>query len=217
MPRVSSALRVFAFLFLLLSGSRVTAQSLSESDAYNLLSYMRVSGGCGIVIPLGEYNFPVPEAADGGDKHEFAQRALALDKVGVLNWIDLPGILGMAHFRLTLKDTVDRAQIVEIGSLECIRLDVGTPEFRILSITNIKGGQTRWDGAIILATHRTTLTNLFIRYLQVRNQPVLSERRIRFLIKYDPFTKAWKRVTSDMGPLTGDFQTQNVPQALNRD
>src|SRR5580693_2939558 len=57
----------------------------TEAQAGSLLAPIMAVESCGVIIPLGEQNFPLPEAADGGAKHELALRAIALKDIGVLS------------------------------------------------------------------------------------------------------------------------------------
>src|SRR5271156_4496728 len=94
--------------------------TLSAQQAYNLITPWFESV-CDIIIPIGEQNLMLLQVADGGENYEFALNALALKEIGVIKWIDLPSMLGMAHFRLELADTAYGTQIINYPALKCIR------------------------------------------------------------------------------------------------
>jgi hypothetical protein len=192
-------------------------QPLTVQRAYDLLTPLFEKEVCGAVVPVGELNFPVTAAAEGGDRHSFALNAIALKEIGVIKWIDMPSMLGMAHFRLELNDQVDSTQLIDFRGGKCIKFNIGPQKLTVLSVSDVKGGRTNWDGVIVLATSKAILSELYKRYQATTKGLTSSEERHRFLFRYDPFTKQWRNKTDDRGPLNGEFYSQNVPTALKED
>src|SRR4051812_47475507 len=96
-------------------GGHVSAQSvsLSVSEAQAKLDELRKAGpSCGVVIPLGEYNFVALEVGEGMPRHEQWLAISALKDVGVVNIVDLPTMIGSVHFRVEVRPDLDPANVM---------------------------------------------------------------------------------------------------------
>jgi hypothetical protein len=191
--------------------------TLTEREAQDTLQ--RVTIGRCVTFVVGEYNFVAVEAMQGGGKYETVQTLIALKEIGIVSWTDLPGILGWAHFNIELRSDIDHSQIVEIQSrIECLYSSLEAGVIKVIKVENVKGGATRWDGAIVYATITIRPTELYVRYLQARQQPVTAISKSRYLYRYDPFKQTWNlKYRDSVGIDQTNFTTSNVPDGLRED
>src|SRR5438270_6803019 len=79
----------FAVLLMVLSAAIPAHADVQLSAAEAQGELEKIYGGiCGRRIPLGEYKFAVPEAAQGGAFHETALEIDAFKKIGVINIVE---------------------------------------------------------------------------------------------------------------------------------
>jgi hypothetical protein len=197
-------------------------QVLSEREAQQLVEELTKSN-CGILIPIKEFDFITIEAMEGSSMYLPMQDVLALKDAGVIKMINLPTMLGKVHFRTELSDSVDKSQLVKAvdapNSPLCIKMSVGGVANKIVKIDNLKGGVTKWDGAVVYVSTSFQATDLYAKYLTARK---LSDRigafKRRILYRHDPFRQpSWIFRAADIGPIQGEFTASRVPAALQQD
>jgi hypothetical protein len=197
--------------------------TMSQAEAQNNLDAMFVgANGCWVTFRLGEYNFIITDAAQGGSMYQQAQNLLALKEIGVVNWIDLQSAIGWAHFKIELRSEVDTTQAAPLRlppNFACLKISATPENAKLVKVESVKGGATNWDGAIVYATVETTTTTpLYEKYIAARHVPSMASRKARYLFKYDIFKKDWSFRATDVAPLNApDFNTQNIPNSLHQD
>jgi hypothetical protein len=194
--------------------------ALTERDAQQMMEkQLSEASNCGVRIPIGEYNFTLLEAAEGGGKHDLVASLITLKKIGVVDRIELQSVRDMAHFRIELRKDLDKTQIIEVANTgTCIEKYVGPITVKVIGVTNVKGGLTRWDGSIIYTKLTAQLSELYKKYRIERKESAFGDLRVRSLARYDLFTESWKLIDHDEAPLSNMFfTTNNVPVALQRD
>jgi hypothetical protein len=180
-------------------------------------SIPKSTGGCGVAIPLGEHNYTTPEGMQGGAKFELGRVVVALKDIGVIQLINMPTTIGFIRFRVALAADVDRSQVIEMASNTCIAQTTGPAELTVVKADAVKGGNTKWDGAIVYFTiTKRQLTDLYVKYMTARKrEDMLGDLRARALWKYDVFKKDWiMTMSADVGPLNGQFSTDKVISGL---
>lgn len=197
----------------------VADPTITEREA-TLLILRTVIGNCGVRVPVGEYNFPVPSAAPGGEQHALVQTLIALKEINVVNWIDLQSMIGMAHFKIELRSDIDLSAFsaADANGARCILAHKERPTLKLIKTEIIKGGTTKWDGAIVYTTITSPRTDLFIKYWLARKWRLNETSKGRYLLRHDLFTQKWVLVAHDIALIDDpDFNSSNVPQALARD
>jgi hypothetical protein len=205
---------------------------MSMAEAQAKLEHIWGKPVCGARVPLGEYKFATPEAAQGGQYHAIVLDIDAFKKAGVVKTVDLPGMLGMAHFRVELSDTVNPADIVNpvptIPTFKCVKFtNDETQMVKVIKVQPVKGGRTKWDGALIYGTLSvSSFTDLYRRVTQFLGFSTNPVRKFRALFRYDPFKNDWsyatygnpRRFANDVAPIdSSNFPTNNVGNALYSD
>jgi hypothetical protein len=124
----------------------------------------------------------------------------------------------MTHFRIEVRKDLNGAEIIQVANTgTCIEKYAGPITIKIVGITNLKGGLTKWDGAIILTKITGQLGELYKKYRTERKESASGDLRVRSLARYDPFAESWKLIDHDEAPLVDNFTTNNVPAATQSD
>lgn len=174
--------------------------------------------GCGIDIPVGEYEFPLPEASPGGARHDFVITLKALDQIGAVRITHHAGLIGFARFRVDVSPNIDRDDYYEQANRKCIRNFKTPPILNFLKIEPVKGGRTNWSGAIASFTVTMDRTELLKRYIAAANVRVNSSpMKSRALYSYDIFQKKWVWLASEYAALDAPFTSSSISEALKRD
>jgi hypothetical protein len=189
---------------------------LTDQKAKELVQQLLRTPACAVAIPMGEHSFMNFEAQSGGGKHEFAQSVLALKEAGVIKIIDLPGFIGTVHFRVELDDAADVSQILEDSGRTCIKSNAAPPILDIVKVTNLKA-KAKWDSALVLATQKSHMSELYRKYLSFRRMSVSTDRHFRYLFRYDSAKLDWIFKAVDIRTADGDFTSSRVLDALKQD
>jgi len=65
---------------------------------------------------------------------------------------------------------------------------------------------------------KTDMTDTLKKYIVAIGQPIVTEKKMRALFKYDIATQNWSFIQLDEAPVDGStFWTNKVPDALTRD
>lgn len=215
--------RLLTLLVGLTMGWQANAQSvsLSESEAQAKIDELAKNYTiCGVVMPLGEFSFMTVEVAEGMSRREQWLTISALKDAGAINIVDLPTMLGSVHFRVEVRSDIDPSKLTQIGRSKCLVSNTAAGTGKVVKIDLVKGGTTRWDGAVIYYTvTNRNLSDLYVSYLAARKEAwKAGDLRIRALWRYDPFKGGWNRTQYvDSGPLNGAFMSQKVTDGLRSD
>lgn len=69
---------------------------------------------------------------------------------------------------------------------------------------------------IIMATYTVKWTPEFKDAMEMIGRKLSEKRKVTMLIKFDPFSSAWKNVAIDLANRDEDFSTNNVSRALGQ-
>lgn len=149
---------------------------------------------------------------------------IALHDAGIIKWINPPSMVGMARFRVEIRDDIDQSQLTDYkyraSPSKCLKSSVMPDVWKVVKVESVKGRITNWIGAIVYATKTTTPTELWKKFLATTRRSFTSRRRYRILFEFDFFRETWVPATKsgrrilDWGPLDGAFSTSNVVEAL---
>jgi hypothetical protein len=220
---------VSGFFLLAFSTSTSLAQTLSETEALQRSQSLLRGGSdnCGAQVWIGDFEFDPQDA----EKQTFLKQVKALLELGVIRRFELPPkVPGHTRFRTELASTIDKSQLWSPGAdlpKVCLKFSSDPHnDVEVVQITPVQGGSTKWVGAIVLAKshNRGELLDLYKRYsVAALGRPASTDRKIRILFRYIPIARMWDNLSGpgkimfDIGPVDGDFYTQNVPQRLQED
>jgi hypothetical protein len=220
----------FFVLSCLIVSSAFAQPILSEKEALQKVeSFFGGGGNCGTTIWIWTFKFTTPEAMEGGAYYDIGQDIRMFKELSLINIVDVPVLIGHLHFRTELHPDVDKSKILEPPPSTCLRFTSEGEKIiqtvKIVRVESVKGGVTKWDGAIVYATLSVTnLNDLYVRYVQARKKPYAAVRKTRILFRYDPFKQAWDLnlrprppLPWDVAPINAEFTTQNAPQRLMED
>jgi hypothetical protein len=127
----------------------------------------------------------------------------------------------MAHFRIEILPDMDASKVSASAPglpFRCILAHIERPTSKLIKIDSVKGGRTKWDGAIAYATITSRRTELFLQYLRARSLSLDETVKARYLFRYDLFNQSWSMVATDIAPLNSpNFNSSNVPTTLTQD